>query len=156
MCKVADAAMAMVNRSLELVSETEDESYYMDFVKLHKLLYLAQCLMLIQYGQVMFDEAITAHQCGPYVEGIQFVPNNRGFGRIKYPFPKTEFVRPSYRRMRVIEQVLRDYGRESTQDLIRYTKETPAYCAVAEMIKGDDRPEIPPKFMLQCTTYGVS
>ena len=33
MCKVADAAMAMVNRSIELAWETRNESYYMDFVK---------------------------------------------------------------------------------------------------------------------------
>lgn len=155
MCKVADAAMAMVNRSIELAWETRDKSYYMDFVKLHKLLYLAQCSMLAQYGQPMFDEKIAAHQCGPYVEGIHFVPRLRGFGKIEFPFSKTEFVRPSYRRMKVIEQVLEAYGRESTEDLIQITKETPAYCAAAMEIEGDYRPDISPELMLQSTTYSA-
>lgn len=149
MCKVADAAMVMVNRSIELVRESGDESYYMDFVKLHKLLYLAQCSMLDKYGQTMFDEKITAHQCGPYVEGIHFVPHNRGFGRIEVPFSKSDFVYPSYRRMEVIEQVLKEYGKSSTEKLIQYTKRTPAYCAVADGIKEHDGPEIPPEVMKQ-------
>lgn len=152
MCKVADAAMAMVNRSIELAWEARDESYYMDFVKLHKLLYLAQCSMLAQYGQTMFEEKITAHQCGPYVEGIRFIPKSCGFGKIQVPFLKTQFVRPSYRRMKVIGQVLEAYGRESTEDLIQITKETPAYCTAADGIEGDYRPEISPELMLQSTT----
>ena len=156
MCKVADAAMAMVNRSIELAGETGDESYYMDFVKLHKLLYLAQCLMLVQYGQLMFDEKITAHQCGPYVADLHFIPRCRGFGEIKNPFSKSEFVRPSYRRMKVIEQVLGEFGRNSTEELIQYTKETPAYCAAADGIEGDYRPEITQEQMLQSTTYSIS
>ena len=103
MCKVADAAMAMVNRSIKLAQDYGDESYYMDFVKLHKLLYLAQCSMLAQYGRTMFDEKITAHHCGPYVEGIHFIPRMRGFGQINVPFSEMKFVRPSYRRMKIIE-----------------------------------------------------
>lgn len=156
MCKVADAAMAMVNRSIELVRETGDKSYYMDFVKLHKLLYLAQCSMLAQYGQPMFDEKITAHQCGPYVEDIHFIPRYRGFGEITKPFSKSEYVRPSYRRMKVIEQVLGEFGRNSTEELILYTKETAPYCTVADEIEGDCRPEISQEQMLQSTTYSVS
>lgn len=155
MCKVADAAMAMINRSIELACATGDESYYMDFVKLHKQLYIAQCSMLAQYGQPMFEEKVTAHQCGPYVEDLYFVPRLRGFGRIEVPFSKSEFVRPSYRRMKVIEQVLEEYGRESTEELIQYTKNTPAYLIAAEEIEGDYRPEITPELM-QSTACSIS
>lgn len=154
MCRVADAAMAMVNRSIELAAQ--DEAYYMDFVKLHKLLYLAQCSMLSQYGRTMFDEKITARQCGPYVEGIHFVPRKRGFGRIELPFNKLDFVRPSYRRMKVIEQVLEEHGKYSTKELIQYTKETPPYFAVEDSIVEDDWPEISPELMLLKTTQSVS
>ena len=41
----------LCNRSIELAWETRNESYYMDFVKLHKLLYMAQCSM---GGQTLF------------------------------------------------------------------------------------------------------
>lgn len=123
MCKVADAAMTMVNKSIELAKT--NESFYMDFVKLHKLLYLAQCRMLEQYGRTMFDERITARQCGPYIEGLHFIPSKRDFGEIKIPFSDNEFVQPSYRRMKVIEQVLEEFGKLSTDELIQYTKESP-------------------------------
>ena len=156
MCKAADAAMAMVNLSIEMVKECGDESYYMDFVKLHKLLYLAQCSMLAQYGQTMYDEKVTAHQCGPYVEGIHFIPHERGFGRIESPFDERAFVRPSYRRMKVIRQILEAFGGESTEDLIQRTKETLAYCAVADLIGEHDEPEILPALMRQNVIQSVS
>lgn len=155
MCKVADAAMTMVNRSIALTKEYEDASYYMDFVKLHKLLYLAQCSMLTQYGRTMFDERITAHQCGPYVEGLHFIPSKRGFGQIEAPFSESEFVRLSYRRIKVIDQVLEEFGRYSTEELIQYTKETPAYCAVKDRIRAQYRPEISPELMFQSTTQSI-
>lgn len=156
MCKAADVAMAMVNRSIELAKEYGDESYYMDFVKLHKLMYLAQCSMLAQYGRTMFDEKITAHQCGPYVEGIHFVPRARGFGRITVPFDERIFARPSYRRIKVIGQVLEEFGGSGTGELIQYTKESPAYLAVEDGIGEYDRPEISPELMLQSETQRVS
>lgn len=156
MCKAADVAMVMVNLSIEMAKEYGDESYYMDFVKLHKLLYLAQCSMLTQYGRTMFDEKITAHQCGPYVEGIHFIPRERGFGRIENHFTESTFVQPSYRRMKVIEQTLEAFGRLSTEELIQYTKESPAYCAVADGISEHSRPEISSELMFQNTVQSVS
>lgn len=153
MCKVADAAMAMINRSIALAQE--DESFYMDFIKLHKLLYLAQCSMLNQYNRQMFDERITAHQCGPYIEGLHFIPHKRGFGEMKLPFTENEFVRPSYRRMKVIEQILEEFGRLTTEELIQYTKDSPAYCAVADKIKEHTRPEISLESMRQSMNLSV-
>lgn len=154
MCKVADAAMTMVNKSIELAQA--NESFYMDFVKLHKLLYLAQCRMLEQYGRTMFDERITAHQCGPYIEGLHFVPHKRGFDEIKVPFAKHEFVPPSYRRMKVIEQVLEEFGEFSTEGLIQYTKETLAYCAVADKIEEHVKPEISPELICESMMLSIS
>lgn len=147
MCKVADAAMTMVNKSIELAKT--NESFYMDFVKLHKLLYLAQCRMLEQYGRTMFDERITARQCGPYIEGLHFIPSKRDFGEIKIPFSDNEFVQPSYRRMKVIEQVLEEFGKLSTDELIQYTKESPAYRAVEDKIEEHVSPEISPELICQ-------
>ena len=67
MHKTADVAMKMVNHSIELKKKYGNDAYYMDFVKLHKLMYLAQCAMLANYGRPLFEEQITAYGCGPYV-----------------------------------------------------------------------------------------
>lgn len=152
MCRAADAAMAMVNRSIELVHETEDASYYLDFVKLHKLLFLAQRSMLEQYGQTMFDEKITLRQCGPYVDGIRFVPRRCGFGKITKLFSDSDFVRPSYWRMKVINQVLEEFGRYSTDDLIQFTKESCAALQLEDSIEEDQEyPVIFPGLLLPAT-----
>lgn len=156
MCRAADAAMAMVNQSIELVRVSGDEAYYMDFVKLHKLLYLAQCSMLARYGQTMFDEKITARQCGPYVDGIHFVPRRRGFDRIECPFNDQDYVRPSYWRMRIIRQVLEEYGMLDTDNLIECTKETYAYLQLKDDIGEHHWPEITPDLMCLSAIQSVS
>ncbi|MDE7328056.1 MAG: hypothetical protein K2N63_17545, partial [Lachnospiraceae bacterium] len=71
-------------------------------------------------------------------------------------FNESTFVRPSYRRMKVIEQTLEAFGRLSTEELIQYTKESPAYFAVADKIGQHYRPEISPELMFQNTTQSVS
>ena len=148
-CKVADVAMTMVNRSIELAQSTGDENYYMDFVKLHKLLYLGQCAMLSTYDQLLFEEQISAHRCGPYVEGIHFVPGTRGFGKITVPFRESEFVFPSYWRQEIIDQVLKSFGTFSTEELIDYTRELEPYRAVEDEITEENKPVISRGLMRQ-------
>ncbi len=148
MCRAADAAMTMVNRSIELARETGNDSYYMDLVKLHNLLYIAQCEMLSLAGRPMFVEQITAHQCGPYVEGLHFVARKRGFDRIQYPFSERDFVRPSRRRQEVIDAVLSEFGTWSTADLVQFTKETPPYSMVEDEITDNYKPVISTQSML--------
>lgn len=152
MCRAADVAMTMVNRSIELADKTKNASYYMDLVKLHNLLYLAQCYMLDNYGRPMFVEQITAHQCGPYVEGLHFVARKRGFGKIDYPFSELDFVLPSYRRLEGIDAVLEEFGTWSTAELVEYTKETPPYAVVADSITDEYKPIISQQSILSLTT----
>lgn len=143
MCRVADVAMAMVNRAIDMAEETEDPSYYMDFVKLHKLLYLGQCYMMINYGRPMFDEKIFAHKCGPYVDGLSFIPGLRGFDEIRNRFSQNHFIMPSFLRLATIEWVLSTYGACSTDELVEYSKSTPAYSEVAADIAETHKPLIP-------------
>lgn len=144
MCWSRDAGMAMVNMSIDLAEEKDDPSYYMDSMKLHKLLYLSQCAMLQQYGSHMFKEAITAHRCGPYVDGIGSIPAKMGFGLMKKRFnpEEDEVVYPSVARMDILKQILEGFGKKTTKELIRYTKETPPYQKVASQITADNKPEI--------------
>lgn len=142
MCRAADIAMEMVNSSIKWVEVTEDNNYYMDFMKLHKLMYLGQCYMLERYGRKLFKETIRAHYCGPYIDGISFIQGSRGFGLIKEPFEESEFLKPTLFRQVTIEWVLKEYGAKSTEDLIDFTKETFAYTEVEDLLNDDDKPLI--------------
>ena len=142
MCKAADVAMTMVNESIRLAEETRDVNYYMDFVKLHKLLYLGQCYMLGIHDRPLFEETVSAHQCGPNVENIHFVPAERGFGVIDTPFSEDDIVRPSLVRIDAIEWVLRNYGNKKTEFLVEYAKSTEPYKKVAAGITDTDKPTI--------------
>ncbi len=86
MCRPADIAITFVNMSIEEWKQSGNSCYLMDFMKLHKLMYLGQCYMLARYNRPLFDGEITAHFCGPYIEGINFVQGSRGFGLIKKNF----------------------------------------------------------------------
>lgn len=144
MCCSRDAGMTMINMSIDLAEKTGDASYYMDSMKLHKLLYLSQYAMLRTYGRRMFAEKITAHSCGPYVDGIKSIPAMRGFGLIRERFhPESDdLVYPSVARLEILEQILKDYGQMTTEELIRNTKETVPYQEVADQITATNKPEI--------------
>lgn len=156
MCRAADTAMAMVNKSIEMAVMWTNDNYYMNFVKLHKLMYLAQCSMLSEYGRPLFRENISAHECGPYVEGLHFIPRKRGFGLIQKKFSEADFITPSYRRMEVIETVLEEFGARSTAELIQHTKGTVPYAYVADMITESYKPIISQESMAFSTVQNVT
>lgn len=142
MYDVADAAMFIVNCTVGRAIETGNEAWYIDFVQLHKLLYLAQCEMMRQYGQPLFRGTILACPGGPYVNGISFVARQKGFGKIMVPFMEQEFVRPSYRRVKVVKQILDEYGRKGVQELCLLTKNTKVYSTAMARKSGEEDPEI--------------
>lgn len=142
MCRAADIAMEIVNRSIKRAEVTGDDNYYMDFMKLHKLMYLGQCYMLARYGRRLFKETIRADYCGPYIDGISFIQGSRGFGLIKEPFEESEFLRPTLFRQVTIEWVLKTYGTKSTEGLIDLTKKTFAYMGVQDLLNDDEKPII--------------
>lgn len=155
MCQASDIAMTMINKSIELARTEYNSSYYMDFVKLHKLMYLAQCYMLSQYDSLLFEDRIVAHQCGPYVEGIHFIPKMRGFQKILKPFPLRSFVLPSYRRINVIDFAVKNAGKFSRDTLIQYTKSTAPYRLVEAEITDTFKPEITVESMKNFVAYVV-
>lgn len=153
MCQAVDIAMTMVNKSIDMARAEHNPSYYMDFVKLHKLMYLAQCYMLTQYDSLLFEDRIVAHQCGPYVEGIHFIPRMRGFQKILKPFSSRSFVLPSYRRVQVVELLLKNAGMLSRDALIQYTKSTAPYRLVEAEITDTFKPEITVESMKNFIAY---
>lgn len=143
MCCSLDAGMAMVNLSIDLAEAEDDPGYYMDSMKLHKLLYLSQWAMLRNYDRCLFADKITAHSCGPYVDGIQSIPAKRGFDLLTKRFDETDgFVPPSVARLDILEKVLRAYGRKTTDHLAAFTKTTGPYQKVKDQITPDYKPEI--------------
>lgn len=131
MCMARDVAVAMINRSISLAEEKNDRRYLMDFVKLHKLLYLGQCYILSQYDMCLFEDEISAHHCGPYVEGIGFVPAEHGFGLLESKIEKIEngipFLPISYTRSETVDFVLKKFGTKTTDEVVEIAKETVAY-----------------------------
>lgn len=142
MCLAADVAMTMVNKSIELAKTKSDSRYYVNSVKLHKLLYLGQYCMLKHYGKPLFEDEITAHYCGPYVEGIQSIPGKRGFGLITEPFSEKEFAPPSIIRLETIDRVLEKYGWYSLNEIIETVKATKPYESVKSQITDTNKPVI--------------
>lgn len=131
MCKARDVAAEMINRSVSLAEETGKSQYYMDIVKLHKLMYLGQCHALSKYHVRLFEDKITAHHCGPYVDGLNFFPAKFGFGLIKDSVNNDSdglpFLPLSYYRMKTIEEIIEKYGTMDTDGIVIFTKNTPAY-----------------------------
>ena len=143
MCTVADVAMVMVNESIRMAQINQDSRYYMDFIKLHKLLYLGQCCMLRQYERPLFAEDIRAHHCGPTVDRLDFIPAQCGFGTITESFSSSDIAIPSPSRLAVIDWVLENFGTWSTEDIIHCTKATPPYKMVKAQITETTKPVIP-------------
>lgn len=143
MCCSLDAGMAMVNLSIDLAMAEGDPRYYMDSMKLHKLLYLSQCDMLQTYGRRLFADKITAHNCGPYVDGIRSIPAKRGFGLLKERFDEADgFVPPSVARLDILERVLKLHGKKTADQLSAFTQMTGPYQKVKDLITSEHKPEI--------------
>lgn len=147
MCKAIDAACAMINRAIDLAWETGDSQYHVSYTKAHKLLYLAQCQMLATFDRPLFDEPVYAHGCGPRVDGIDIIAAKYGFNVITEKIPTADFAMPSLFRLSVIDSILRSFGNLDIEELVDYTKCTPAYEEVEEMIVEEYKPELTRKRM---------
>ena len=133
MCMARDVAVAMVNKSIDLATAKNDNRYLMDFVKLHKLLYLGQCFILSRYDMCLFEDDISAHRCGPYVDGIGFIPAEYGFGALKEKIIKSKngvvYLPISYSRTETVDLILEKYGTKTTDEIVEISKGTKAYHA---------------------------
>lgn len=149
MCMAIDAAMMMVNKSVDFARDKNDPRYYLDFMKLHKLLYLAQCCMLARSNKPLFKETITAHMCGPYIEGISAIPAKCGFGAIKERLDERQFWPVSSGNREIIELVLEQFCDMSTEALTDMTKKSTAYSRYANEVTEINKPRISKAAMKQ-------
>ena len=125
MAKSLDVAEAFLKKSIE--RGKENPRYYMDFVKLHKLMYLGQCYINYHYGMNLFEERIIAVDDGPYIEGLRFVTGKCGFGEIKNIDELKKYVLQmdlSFTRNETVDYILNMYGLYSTDEIVKIAKNT--------------------------------
>ena len=132
MCKVRDVALSMLKKSIDVATTKNDRRYLMDYVKLHKMLYLGQCMLLGKYDLRLFEEPINAHNCGPYIEdALNFIFNNYGtelIERLEYDDGQRPVVLDlPYLRNEIVDFLIEKYGHFSTADMVAFTKRTDAY-----------------------------
>ena len=131
MCKSIDVAIAMVNRSIDLADDGKHPEYYMDFVKLHKLMYAGCCYLRAKYDMALFEEKVSVHHCGPLVDGLSQIPGICGFDLIREPLNPADFgtidMPLSYFRKEAIEKTLEKYGSCTTDQIVAIVKNTQAY-----------------------------
>ena len=135
--KSIDIAYHLLKKSIKLGQE--EPKYYMDFIKLHKLMFLAQCYLNYEYGLNLFDECITANEDGPFVNGINAIPAICGFGEIKTIDELNSYLNdmmPFHINHRLPLPALRDetcdlildmYGKYNTLEIVKLSKNTIAY-----------------------------
>lgn len=127
MCKVADVARVMVNHSIDYAYNKNDPRYYIDFYKLHKLLYYAQGYMLTHYKQYLFEEDIEARECGPYIPALISLPLG-GQSIIKTKFPDGLISIPlDLNRIMAIDCTLMKYGTLTKDDLVHQSVHDKVY-----------------------------
>lgn len=124
MAYVLDVAMFLVNLSIERAEETGDERYYMNFVKMQELLVVADRKFEREYGERMFTEIITyTEKDFHFINEITALVKERGFGIITDKFMPCDYVRPSYRRVKMLQSVVEDYGLLDEKELIELLRE---------------------------------
>lgn len=141
-----DAAIYISNKIIDIYNEGKKE-YQVDFFKIHKLLYIAQGIMLSEYGYPLFKESIRAHKCGAYIEGLDNFYERVGTDNItekisdKYSDIITELITPE--RKSVLDYVAHKYGRINRNDLISLTKKHSIYIEAFEKEKSNGpKPEM--------------
>lgn len=139
MAKSLDVAVAFLEKSIELGKK--DSRYYMDFVKLHKLMYLGQCFISSKFDMDLFEEDIIADPSGPIVNGLEWIPACCGFAGI-YDITKLKGkvldMPLSYFKDKTVNFILEEYGKLSTEELVKLTKNTLAYNMYVPCIKKND------------------
>lgn len=148
MCYAIDAAMTLVNMSIDVAEELDDSRYYTDYIKVHKQLFIAQCFMLENYRKPLFREKITAHRCGPFVDGLELLITMRDSGPIEDRFKADEYVELSPLRKSILAWIVREFGAYSAEELVEATKTTPAYQTALTNAEEGSRPEIPLNSMI--------
>lgn len=124
-----EIATRILKKSIE--KGKQDANYYMDYVKLHKIMYLGQCYMLYKYGINLFDEYIIARKEGPYIDGLDAITAVFGFEDIKSidgleKHTYIDMIIPALRG-ETCDLMVNIFGKYSTEEIVKLSKNTLAY-----------------------------
>lgn len=127
MVKSIDVALTLINESIK--RGQNDPDYYMDYIKLHKLMYLGQCLVRNKYGFDLFGEQVLASETGPYIEGLDVITAACGFDEIRTNegLKKYTPVLIPILRKECCDLILDIFGKYNTEEIVKFTKNTYAY-----------------------------
>lgn len=141
MCMAIDAAIYMSNKIVDIYQSGKKE-YQADFFKIHKLLYIAQGIMLSVYNHSLFKEEISAHTCGVYVGGLDTFYEMVGIQNIENKI-NDDLILLTPERKRVLDYVAEKYGMIKRDELISKTKEHQVYIDAYKTAKdGKSKPTI--------------
>ncbi len=119
-----EVARYFIVKSIDLAESTGNEKYYCDWYKLHKLMYYAQREMLSRYDECLFDGIIRAHDCGPMIDGIDYIVLLYDFIPIRNKRPGDDrFLRCisfifNDEQLSVLNKILRKYGKFDRDEII--------------------------------------
>lgn len=136
MCMAVDIAKYAISKSIENKNNEADESCYLDFYKLNKLLYLSQCKMLERYNRKLFSDDIYAYRCGPYIRTLEFVFVDWEYNPIDKPY---EVIKLPQSEVEIVDEILSIYGKKTRHELGEITKNHPPY---VEVFNADSEPSI--------------
>lgn len=124
-----DVAIALLTKSIE--RGKEDKRYYMDYVKLHKLIFLGQCFHRYVWDMDLVDDSILISDSGFYINGLNAVVAYCGFGEIKDVEElknKQGFYLPmTLLRDETCDFILDNFGTLTTMELVKLTKRLDIY-----------------------------
>lgn len=128
--KSIDIAIVLLDKAIE--RGLENPKYYMDYIKLHKLMYLGQCYLNYEYDFDLFDEDVIADGTGPYVCGLELITAKCGFSQIKNIDALKQYTLFStlplpLLREETCELILDKFGTYNTDEIVRIAKNTMAY-----------------------------
>ena len=118
-------ALGMVKLSVQQSERSDDGRYLIDYTKLHKLLYYAQCFSLAKYGSPLFYEDVVRQDSGPWVEELSRFYGNFGLG--EYTAGHMAGVRMpefSKREKDALLSVIASLGRMSSEELAWKAKQS--------------------------------
>ena len=118
-------ALGMVKLSVQRSERSDDGRYLIDYTKLHKLLYYAQCFSLAKYGSPLFYEDVVRQDSGPWVEELSRFYGNFGLG--EYTAGHMAGVRMpefSKREKDALLSVIASLGRMSSEELAWKAKQS--------------------------------
>ena len=124
-----DVAIAFLTKSIE--RGKEDKRYYMDFVKLHKLIFLGQRYHRFVWDMDLVNDNVLINEAGPYINGLNAVVAYCGFGEIEDIEElkrKQGFYLPmTLLRDETCDYILDHFGALTTIELVRLTKKLDVY-----------------------------